>query len=139
MKRNILLCSIQLLVLVFIFSSCKKDEPDPRLQYVGDWNFKGTQYYFSGYYIYNPNPTWTYTSTYTYDYDDSTGSVSLGNNPNELIIKYSSTGPFEVYNLDENGAGKWTLSKTDFFHQVVPEPPGYSPSYTTYKIEGWKL
>lgn len=131
------------LTVLSALTACKKEEinpqDDPRMKYVGAWNFKGTHHYFSGYYIYNPEPTWTYISTYTYYYDDSTGSISLGQQPYELIFKYCSTCDPVVYDLRENGADKWTLSETDFFNNVAPEPPGYNPTYTTYKIEGWKL
>lgn len=145
MKRFSTLSQVTLILLVFLvlFSACKKEEKspkdDPRLQYVGEWNFKGTHHYFSGYYIYNPDPTWTYTSTYTYSYNDSTGSISLGENPDHLLIKYCSTCESKVFKLSENGTGKWTLSETDFFNNIQPAPPGYTPTYTTNQVQGWKL
>lgn len=135
--------SLIALTAIAIFSACKKkdaaQQEDPRLKYVGEWNFKGTHHYYSGFYIYNPDPTWTFTSTFTYSYDDSTGSISLGENPDQLLVKYCNTCQSLVYNLSENGKGKWTLSETDFFNDVQSTPPSYTPTYTTIKVEGWKL
>lgn len=130
--------------IVLTVFACKKEEvelvqEDPRLKYVGDWNFKGNSFSYSGYYIYNPEPTWTSTSSSSTSYNDSTGSIALGSNIDELIVTYCSTCQPVVYDIRENGAGKWTLSETEFFNDVQPSPPGYTSSYTTYNIQGWKL
>ena len=116
--------------------------------YTGDWNFKGNGYSYSGYYIYTPYAEWTYNESFTTNYNDSTGSVQLGENINELIIKYCGSCKPVVYNLNNEGlewsdsfGGNvgWTLTDTTFFEIVIPSPPGYSPSFSTYNIEGWKL
>ncbi len=126
-------------------TSCRKDGQsvnpnDPRMKYVGDWNFKGNSYSFSGYYDYSGmDPVWTYSESSSTSYNDSTGSVQLGINENELIFNYCSTCPAVVYNLNENGIGSWTLNETDFYNDVQPSPPGYTPAYSTYNIQGWKL
>ena len=110
------------------------------MKYVGDWNFKGNSYSFSGYYDYSGmDPVWTYSETSSTSYNDSTGSIQLGVNENELIFKYCSSCPAEVYNINENGLGSWTLNETDFYNDVQPSPPGYSSAYSTYNIQGWKL
>ena len=113
---------------------------DPRTKYVGEWNFKGHSYYFSGFYDYSDSiPVWTYTESESTNYNDSTGSIVLGESDNELLIKYCGSCPPQVYNLDENGQGSWTLNETHFYNDVQPAPPGYTATYTTYNIEGWKL
>ena len=135
---------------LFIFHSCNK-ENDERLKYIGDWNFKGNGYSYSGYYIYDSllNSHWTYNETFTTDYNDSTGSIELGDNSNEIIIKYCESCHPVIYNLNENGEQHWsqnsggnvgwTLTDTTFFKIVTPSPPSYSPSFSTYDVEGWKL
>lgn len=146
-SRIILVCTTFLLVLL----SCEK-ENDPRLKYVGDWNFKGNRFSYSGYYDYNvppgQSPNWISTSSSTNDYNDSTGSILLADNPNELIIKYCESCDPVIYNLSDSGEKwsdnlgaivGWTLSDSTFFNIISPEPPGYTPSYSTYNIEGWKL
>lgn len=126
--------------LLFWLSSCQKNmKNDPRSKYVGDWNFKGNSYNYSGYYIYTPDAEWTYTESTSTDYNDSTGTVALGNNSNELILKYCSSCEPIVYDLNQNGVASWTISETEFYNDVTPNPPGYSPSYSTYNIQGWKL
>lgn len=133
---NILMVSITL-------TSCIKEkahENDPRLKYVGEWNFKSTSYYFSGYYDYSgQTPVWTYTESTTIGYDDSTGTVQIGDNENELLVQFCNTCQTRIYNLIENNNGEWTISDSSFFHQITSPPPGYSPTYTTYKVEGVKL
>ncbi|MEK9620309.1 MAG: hypothetical protein VW078_09475 [Flavobacteriales bacterium] len=144
---TILVCTTFLLVLI----SCEK-ENDPRLKYVGDWNFKGNGFSYSGYYDYNvppgQSPNWISTSSSTTDYNDSTGSILLADNPNELIIKYCESCDPLIYNLSDSGEKwsdnlgaivGWTLTDSTFFNIISPEPPGYTPSYSTYNIEGWKL
>lgn len=130
--------------VLLIAYSCKKDkvfnDNDPRMQYVGKWNFKGNSYYFSGFYDYSTEvPQWTYISSSSTSYNDSTGSIQLGSNNNELIIKYCSTCEPVVYKMGENGKSSWTLSVTDFFNDITPEPPGYVSTYSTYNIQGWRL
>ena len=133
------------LLLLFTYS-CKKDNNDIRLQYTGQWNFKGNEYSFSSYYIYNPDPEWTYSETYNTLYNDSTGSIQLGEKSNELLFKYCETCDALIYNLDDNGVGSknwnsssWTLTDSTFFKNVLSEPPGYNSSYSTFNIQGWKL
>lgn len=146
-SRIILVCTTFLLVLL----SCEK-ENDPRLKYVGDWNFKGNRFSYSGYYDYNvppgQSPNWISTSSSSTDYNDSTGSILLADNPIELIIKYCESCDPLIYNLSDSGEKwsdnlgaivGWTLTDSTFFNIISPEPPGYTPSYSTYKIEGWKL
>lgn len=146
-SRIILVCTTFLLVLL----SCEK-ENDPRLKYVGDWNFKGNRFSYSGYYDYNvppgQSPNWISTSSSTTDYNDSTGSILLTDNPNELIIKYCESCDPLIYNLSDSGEKwsdnlgaivGWTLTDSTFFNIISPEPPGYTPSYSTYNIKGWKL
>ena len=118
--------------------------------YVGDWNFKGTEFSYSGYYIYDSllNSEWVSDITITTNYNDSTGSIQLGENINELIFKYCEDCSPVIYNLNDSGfvyspglGGEtgWVLTDTTFFNIVIPSPPGYSTSYTTVDIEGWKL
>ena len=146
-SRIILVCTTFLLVLL----SCEK-ENDPRLKYVGDWNFKGNGFSYSGYYDYNvppgQSPNWISTSSSTTDYNDSTGSILLADNPNELIVKYCESCDPLIYNLSDSGEKwsdnleaivGWILTDSTFFNIISPEPPGYTPSYSTYNIEGWKL
>ena len=142
---------LSMTIITFIISCIKEKENDPRLKYVGDWNFKGNGYSYSGYYIYDSllNSHWTYNESFTTDYNDSTGSIELGDNSNEIIIKYCETCPSVIYNLNDNGEEQWsqttggnvgwTLTDTTFFKIVTPSPPSYSPSFTTYDVEGWKL
>lgn len=132
---------LSLLFIVLIGVSCKKDKKeDPRLKYVGQWNFKSNSYSFSGYYDYSgQTPVWTYSESSSTGYNDSTGSISLGSSENELIIRYCNTCQSEVFNLNENGEGSWTLTESTFFNDIQPAPPGYTSAYSTYNIEGWKL
>ena len=146
-SRIILVCTTFLLVLL----SCEK-ENDPRLKYIGDWNYKGNRFSYSGYYDYNvppgQSPNWIFTSSSSTDYNDSTGSILLADNPIELIIKYCESCDPLIYNLSDSGEKwsdnlgaivGWTLTDSTFFNIISPEPPGYTPSYSTYNIEGWKL
>ena len=146
-SRIILVCTNFLLVLL----SCEK-ENDPRLKYVGDWNFKGNGFSYSGYYDYNVPPgqlpNQISSSSSTTDFNDSTGSILLADNPNELIIKYCESCDPLIYNLIDSGEKwsdnlgaivGWTITDSTFFNIISPEPPGYTPSYSTYNIEGWKL
>ena len=146
-SRIILVCTNFLLVLL----SCEK-ENDPRLKYVGDWNFKGNGFSYSGYYDYNVPPgqlpNQISSSSSTTDFNDSTGSILLADNPNELIIKYCESCDPLIYNLIDSGEKwsdnlgaivGWTLTDSTFFNIISPEPPGYTPSYSKYNIEGWKL
>ena len=151
--RAIVLLFLYTFLLFFI--SCEKEsnkkENDLRLKYIGDWNFKGNGYSYSGYYIYDSllNSQWTYDETFTTDYNDSTGTIELGENINEIIIKYCESCHPVIYNLNENGVEDWshsygasvgwTLTDSTFFKIVIPAPPSYSPSYSTYNVEGWKL
>jgi hypothetical protein len=143
----ILVCSSFLFLLI----SCDK-ENDERLKYTGDWNFKGNSFSYSGYYDYNvppgQPPNWISNSSSSTDYNDSTGSILLADNPNELIIKYCESCDPVIYILSDSGEKwsdnlgaivGWTLTDSTFFNIISPEPPGYTPSYSTYNIEGWKL
>tara|TARA_Y100000287_G_C14163429_1_gene325945 strand:+ start:149 stop:628 length:480 start_codon:yes stop_codon:yes gene_type:complete len=121
---------------------------NPNMDYVGNWNFKGTSFSYSGYYIYTPEAEWYSTSSSTISYNDSTGSIQLGDNINELIFKYCEACDPVIYNLNDSGevwsenlggVVGWTLTDSTFFNIVIPGPPSYSPSYSTYDIEGWKL
>ena len=145
--KIILVCTTFLLVLL----SCEK-ENDPRLKYVGDWNFKGNGFSYSGYYDYNvppgQSPNWVSTSLSSTDYNDSTGSVLLADDLNKLFIKYCESCQPVIYNLSDSGEKwsdnlaaivGWTLTDSTFFNIISPEPPSYTPSFTTYNIEGWKL
>ena len=140
--------------MVFFFA-CEKEENhddanDPNMVYVGDWNFKGSGVSYSGYYVYDSllNSEWIANVTYTTNYNDSTGSIQLGENIDELIFKYCEICDPVIYNLNDSGfvwsenlGGDigWTLTDSTFFHIITPPPPGYSTSYSTYDIEGWKL
>jgi hypothetical protein len=130
-------------LFVLTLLGCAKDkakENDPRLKYVGQWNFKSTSYYFSGFYDYSgQTPVWTYNESTTIGYNDSTGFVQIGDNENELKVQFCNTCQTRVYNLTQNNSGDWTLSDSTFYHQIQAPPPGYSPTYTTYKVDGWKL
>ena len=158
MKRLLLL----FIPLVFFFS-CEKEndishaneeqennDPNNNLNmgYVGNWNFKGNSFSYSGYYIYTPEAEWYSTSSSTISYNDSTGSIQLGENINELIFKYCEICEPIIYNLNDSGfvysenlGGDigWILTDTSFLNIVTPPPPSYSTSYSTYSIEGWKL
>tara|TARA_Y100000991_G_scaffold193515_1_gene161619 strand:+ start:115 stop:573 length:459 start_codon:yes stop_codon:yes gene_type:complete len=150
-KSSILRILLSMTIITFIISCIKEKENDPRLKYVGDWNFKGNGYSYSGYYIYDSllNSHWTYNESFTTDYNDSTGSIELGYNSNEIVIKYCESCHSVIYNLNENGEEEWsdnyranigwTLTDTTFFKIVTPSPPSYSPSFSTYDVEGWKL
>ncbi len=154
-KSSILRILLSMTIITFIISCIKEKENDlendPRLKYVGDWNFKGNGYSYSGYYIYDSllNSHWTYNESFTTDYNDSTGSIELGDNSNEIVIKYCESCHSVIYNLNENGVEEWsdnyggnigwTLTDTTFFKIVTPSPPSYSPSFSTYDVEGWKL
>ena len=146
-SRIILVCTTFLLVLL----SCEK-ENDPRLKYVGDWNFKGNGFSYSGYYDYNvppgQSPNWISTSSSTTDFNDSTGCILLADNPNELIIIYCESCDPLIYNLSDSGEKwsdnlgaivGWILTDSTFFNIISPEPPGYTLSYNTCNVEGWKL
>ena len=146
-SRIILVCT----TFLFLFNSCNK-ENDGRLKYVGDWNFKGNGFSYSGYYDYNvppgQSPNWVSNSSSSTDYNDSTGSILLADTPNELIIKYCESCDPVLYNLSDSGEKwsdnygafvGWTLTDSTFFNIISVEPPGYTPSFSTYNIEGWKL
>jgi hypothetical protein len=158
MKKLLLL----FIPLIFFFSCEKENEvsyaneeeehnyPDnhPNMDYVGNWNFKGNSFSYSGYYIYTPEAEWYSTSSSTINYNDSTGSIQLGDNMDELIFKYCEACEPVIYNLNDSGEVwsenlggfvGWTLTDSTFFNMVNPGPPSYSPSYSTYNIEGWKL
>ena len=118
--------------------------------YTGNWNFKGNEFSYSGYYVWDSlmNSEWVTNITINTNYNDSTGSIQLGENVNELIFKYCESCDPIIYNLNDSGlvyspslGGDvgWTLTETTFFNIVIPTPPGYSSSYTTVDIEGWKL
>ena len=126
------------------------NNPDnhPNMDYVGNWNFKRNSFSYSGYYIYTPEAEWYSTSSSTTSYNDSTGSIQLGEDTNELIFKYCEACDPVMYNLNDSGEVwseglggyiGWTLTDSTFFNMVNPGPPSYSPIYSTYDIEGWKL
>ncbi len=140
-----------LLIFLLGFVSCEKKN-DPRLKYIGQWNFKSNNFSYSGYYDYNvppgQSPVWTSTTSTTTLYNDSTGSIQLGENPNELIFKYCESCEPIIYNLNDEGEQYsenygafigWTLTDSTFFNIVTPAPPSYSTSYSTLDIQGWKL
>ena len=142
-----LVCS----TFLFLFTSCNK-ENDERLKYLGDWNFKGNGFSYSGYYDYNvppgQSPNWVSNSSSSTDYNDSTGSILLAESPNELIIKYCKSCQPVIYNLSDSGEKwsenlgaivGWTLTDSTFFNIISAEPPGHTPIFSTYNIEGWKL
>ena len=147
MKAQFLLKVLTILVIVFSASSCRKDKvklfEDPREKYFGTWNFKGNSFSYSGYYDYSGDPAdgpvWTSTTTTSTNYNDSTGSVKAGDNLNEVIIKFCSYCQEEVDKLDESGTGAWGINEFQFYNNINPGPPGYSPSYSTYNVEGWKI
>lgn len=143
---------------IFFFACNKAIEKDENqsnsnysnMVYVGDWNFKGSGVSYSGYYSYDSLLTseWVSDVTYITNYNDSTGSVELGLSENELVFKYCNYCDPVIYNLNDSGlvysenyGGNigWTLTDSTFFNIITPPPPGYSPSYSTYYIEGWKL
>ena len=148
-----------LVVSVIFFFACdkalEKDENHDNINqqnmvYVGDWNFKGSGISYSGYYTYDSllNSEWVENVTYTTNYNDSTGSIELGENSNELVFKYCNYCDPVIYNLNDSGfvwsenlGGDvgWTLTDSTFFKIVTPSPISYSTSYTAYDIEGWKL
>ena len=72
----------------------------------------------------------------------------MGERQDELIIKYCVSCNAVIFNLNNSGEQwsenlganvGWTLTDSTFFNIITPEPPSYSPSYSTYNIEGWKL
>ena len=149
-----------LVIVTFIFffacnKAIEKDENQSNsnysnMVYVGDWNFKGSGVSYSGYYSYDSllNSEWVSDVTYITNYNDSTGSIELGLSENELVFKYCSYCDPVIYNLNDSGlvysenyGGNigWTLTDSTFFNIITPPPPGYSPAYSTYDIEGWKL
>ena len=154
MKFRLKIISLIILVcstFLFLFTYCNK-ENDGRLKYVGDWNFKGNGFSYSGYYDYNvppgQSPNWVSTSSSSTDYNDSTGSILLSEIQNELIIKYSESCDPVIYNLSDSGEKwsdnygafvGWTLTDSTFFNIIIPEPPDYNTSYSTYNIAGLKL
>ena len=118
--------------------------------YTGNWNFRGNGISYSGYYVYDSllNSEWVSNVTYTTNYNDSLGTIQIGENIDELVFKYCETCDPIIYNLNDSGfvyseslGGNigWVLTDTTFFNIVTPQPPGYSSSYSTYNIEGWKL
>jgi hypothetical protein len=140
-------CIVSSVVIVLLLAvSCRPDdgllpENDPRDVYVGNWNFKGNGYSFSGYYIFGEDmePEWTYTESFSTSHNDSTGSVTIGVGENDLLISYCGTCAPVVYNLNDNGIEAWWINETEFFNDVNPAPPSYSPAYSTYNIQGWKI
>ena len=84
-------------------------------------------------------PEWTYTESFFTSYNGSSGSVDIGVGENDLLISYFGTCEPVVYNLHENGLEAWWISETEFYNDVNPGPPSYSPAYTTYNIQGWKI
>lgn len=142
--RTVHFFTLLVLVLSVFLSSCRKDKEvdtnDYRSVYVGKWNFKSTTYKFSGYYDYSGfTPIWTYSSSTTIGYNDSTGSVRVGPGKDEIILKYCSSCEEKVLDLKYNGLEAWTINETSYFNDVQPAPPGYTSSYTSIYIEGWKL
>ena len=151
------MCVMRIFLLfttIIVFFGCEREleknntNNHPNIDYVGNWNFKGNGYSYSGYYIYTPEAEWYSTSSSTINYNDSTGSIQLGENMDELIFKYCEACEPVVYNLNDSGEVwseslggyvGWTLTDSTFFNMVNPGPPSYSPSYSTYNIEGWKL
>ena len=151
--------SFLVIVTVIFFFACdkaiEKDESHdnsnhPNMVYVGDWNFKGSGVSYSGYYTYDSllNSEWVSEVTYTINYNDSTGSIEQGENENELVFKYCNDCTPVIYNLNDSGLVYsenyggyigWELTDSTFINIITPPPPGYSPSYSTYDIEGWKL
>ena len=143
---------------IFFFACNKAIEKDENqsnsnnsnMVYIGDWNFKGSGVSYSGYYSYDSllNSEWVSDVTYITNYNDSTGSIELGLSENELVFKYCSYCDPVIYNLNDSGlvysenyGGNigWTLTDSTFFNIITPPPSGYSPAYSTYDIEGWKL
>ena len=149
----------KLLFIPLVFFCCceivEKEEindpiTNPNINYVGNWNFKGNGISYSGYYVYDSllNSEWVSSVTYTTNYNDSTGSIELGENIDELIFKYCEICEPIIYNVNDSGEVwseslggyiGWTLTDSTFFNLINPGPPSYSPSYSTYNIEGWKL
>lgn len=133
------------LCTIFLLTNCKKDKAedyDYRSVYVGKWNFKQTVFTYSGYYVYGEpgtSPQWTYTTNTNVSYNDGTGSISLGSGKDELLLKYSSTGPERIINLTDNNKGSWSLTSTAFHDDVQPSPPSYSSYYQTIEVTGKKL
>ena len=144
---------ILLFISIILLISCEKTsnndlDNNPNIGFVGNWNFKGNSFSYSGYYIYTPEAEWYSTSSSSTLYNDSTGSIQLGENANELIFKYCESCEEVVYDVSDNGfywsenLGSntgWELTDTSFLHIITPPPPSYSTSYSTYNIEGWKL
>ncbi len=150
---------LALITMIFFFACEKEVEKEenqndtnhPNMIYVGDWNFKGNEYSYSGYYVYDSlyNSEWVIDDEIITHHNDSTGSIQLGENDDELIFKYCESCPPVIYDLNNNGEEQWsegngnyigwTLTDSTFFRIVTPSPPGYSTSYSTYDIEGWKL
>ena len=144
-------------VLLLGLFSCRKEneyqdqnQNDPRLKYEGQWNFIGNGVTYTGYYVYDSlmNSQWVSNVTVTTNYNDSTGSIQLGQNENELVFKYCESCNPVIYNLDDMGLVLspnyganigWTLTDTTFINIVTPQPPGYTTSYSTYNLEGRKL
>ena len=106
MKRILLL-----VILLVLFIGCEDEVNSGNFTsnynsiYVGDWNFKGNGVSFSGYYTYDSllNSQWVENVTITTNYNDSTGSVQLGENINELIFKYCESCEPIIYNLNDSG------------------------------------
>lgn len=142
-KYNISFSLFSVLLVMLVIAGCTKEkahENDPRLKYVGQWNFKSTSYYFSGYYDYSgQTPVWTYTESTTIGYNDSTGFVKIGENENELLVQFCNTCETRVYNLTQNNSNDWTVTDSTFYHNIQPAPPGYTSAYSTYKVDGWKI
>ena len=140
-----------LFIPFIFFLGCEEEKANNITSiYNGNWNFKGNGISYSGYYVYDSllNSEWITNVTYTTNYNDSTGSIQLGENIDELIFKYCEMCEPIIYNLNDSGfvyseylGGNtgWIITDTTFFNIVTPPPPGYSPSYSTYNIEGWKL
>ncbi len=151
--------SYSVLIFILVLFACEKEnntntntnsENHSNMRYVGDWNFKGNEYTYSGYYIYDSlmNSSWVIDDEMITHYNDSTGSIQLGANINELIFKYCESCEPVIYNLSDSGffyspeLGNnvgWILTDSTFFKIITPSPPSYSTSFSTADIEGWKL
>lgn len=146
-QTRIIISVLVVLLIALGSTSCKKKklENDPRMKYVGEWNFKQTNFSYSGYYDYNvppgQSPNWVSNTTNTVLYNDSTGRIELGQEDNELILFYGSSASPRILVLPESGnsSSTWTITESTFVDYVVPGPAGYTPSYSTVTVEGEKL
>ena len=56
-----------------------------------------------------------------------------------LYVIYNLSDSGFVYSPNLGSNVGWVLTDSTFFKIVTPSPPGYSTSFSTYDIEGWKL